>query len=113
MATIRARRRSPLLRPKTRTDTQTPMKLKSMMTALTALALMASPVRASDTKTEAIKAGGAVATGAAAGGVTFAAVGSGGLAIGGTAVAVGAAPFVAIGAVVGLAGYGIYRIFKH
>ena len=74
------------------------MKLKSMMTALTALALMASPVRASDTKTEAIKAGGATVAGAAVGYGAVTAAGP-----------VGAG----IGALVGLAGYGIYRIFKH
>ena len=32
--------------------------------------------------------------------------------VAGTAVSIGAAPIVAIGAVIGLAGYGIYRIFK-
>jgi hypothetical protein len=89
------------------------MKLKKLVTIASALALLASPVRAGDTKDEAIKAGGAAAVGAAAGGATFAITGPVGLAIGGTAVSIGAAPFVAVGAVVGLAGYGIYRIFKH
>jgi hypothetical protein len=71
--------------------------------------LVTSPVHAADKTDEAIKAGGAVAAGAAVGGGAFAIVGSGGLAIAGTAVTVGLAPFVAAGAVVGLAGYGIYR----
>ena len=87
------------------------MKFKSIITLLSALALFASPVRA-DTKTEAIKAGGATVAGAAVGGGVWAAVGSGGLVIGGGAVSVAAAPFIAAGAVVGLAGYGVYRIFK-
>ena len=43
-------------------------------------------------KKELLKAGGATAAGAAAGGVA-------------------AAPIVAAGAVIGLAGYGIYRLF--
>lgn len=34
-----------------------------------------------------------------------------GLAVGGTAVAIGAAPVVAAGAVVGLAAYGIKKLF--
>ena len=71
--------------------------------------LVSSPVHAADKTDEAIKAGGAVAAGAAVGGGTFALVGSGGLAIAGTAVTVGLAPFLAAGAVVGLAGYGNYR----
>lgn len=67
---------------------------------------------ASDQSSEVIKATGAAATGAAIGGATFAAIGSGGLAIAGTAVTISAAPFVAAGTVVGLAGYGIYRVFS-
>lgn len=35
-----------------------------------------------------------------------------GLAVGGTAVSVGLLPVTAAGAVVGLAGYGLYRAFK-
>lgn len=85
---------------------------KTIAALLTAFAFMASPMHAADTKTEALKAGGAATAGAVAGGVTWAAVGSGGLVIGGGAVTVAAAPFVAAGAVVGLAGYGIYRIFR-
>lgn len=85
------------------------MNTKYIIAITSALALLASPVHALDEKaTAAIFAGG----GAAAGGVTFATVGSAGLAIGGTAVTIGAAPIVAVGAVVGLAGYGIYRIFR-
>lgn len=69
-----------------------------------------SPAHAGEQRTEVLKAGGAVAAGAAVGGGAFAVVGSGGLVIAGTAVAIGAAPFVAAGAIVGLAGYGIYRV---
>ena len=72
--------------------------------------LVSSPVHAADKPDEAIKAGCAVAAGAVVGGGAFALVGSGGLAIAGTAVTVGPAPFVAAGAVVGLAGYGSYRL---
>lgn len=74
--------------------------------------LVVSTSHAGEKANEALKAGGAAAGGAVAGGATFAAIGSGGLAIAGTAVTVGAAPFVAAGAVVGLAGYGIYRVFS-
>ncbi len=88
------------------------MKLKSIITLISAMALLTSPVHANDTKTEAIKAGGAAAAGAAAGGAVVATTGSIGVAIAGTAVSVGAAPIVAVGAIIGLAGYGIYRIFK-
>ena len=81
------------------------------------LALIASPAHAADKKEsgqipESAKAGGAAAVGAAAGGAVFGVVGSGGLAIAGTALTIGAAPFVAAGAVLGLAGYGVYRAVK-
>jgi hypothetical protein len=60
-----------------------------------------------------IKAAAACAgAGAAAGGVTAASVGGMGLAVGGTAVSIGAAPVVAAGAVLGLAAYGMYRLFR-
>ena len=62
--------------------------------------LVSSPLHAADKTDEAIKAGGGA----------FAIVGSGDLAIAGTVETVGLAPFVAAGAVVGLAGYGIYRL---
>jgi hypothetical protein len=88
------------------------MKIKSIITVISVIALLASPVRANDTKTEALKAGGAAAAGAVAGGAVVATTGSIGVAVAGTAVSIGAAPIVAIGAVIGLAGYGIYRIFK-
>ncbi|MDY0073049.1 MAG: hypothetical protein RBR77_10415 [Thauera sp.] len=66
----------------------------------------------SSKKEEAAVAAGSVVLGAAAGGATFAAVGSGGLAIAGTAISIGAAPFIAGGAVVGMAGYGSYKLLK-
>ena len=81
--------------------------------ALLAITLtMAAPVRAEVKNHEAIKAAGAGAAGAAAGAGAFALIGGGGLAIAGTAVAIGAAPFVAAGAVIGVAGYGIHRLFS-
>jgi hypothetical protein len=51
------------------------------------------------------------AGGAAAGAGVAATVGGMGLAVGGTAVAIGAAPVVAAGAVIGLAAYGIKKLF--
>ena len=90
------------------------IQMKGKLAAAVALtALCVSTSHAGDKKEEALKAGGAAAGGAVVGGATFAAVGSGGLAIAGTAVTIGAAPFVAAGAVVGLAGYGIYRVFSN
>ena len=62
-------------------------------------------------KSELIKAGGATAAVAAAGGITAVSIGGNGLAVGGSAVSIGAAPIVAVGAIVGLAGYGVYRLF--
>jgi len=62
----------------------------------------------SQDKTEAI---GYVAGGAVAGAGVASAVGGMGLAVGGTAVAIGAAPVVAAGAVVGLAAYGLKKLF--
>ena len=79
---------------------------------------VASPLHAADAKkptrrhSEVIKAGAAIGTGAAIGGVASAWLGTGGLVIAGTGLAIGTAPFVAAGAVVGLAGYGVYRIFE-
>jgi hypothetical protein len=55
---------------------------------------------------------GAVAGGAAAGAGVAAVVGGMGLALGGTAVAIGMAPVAAAGAVVGLAAYGLNRLFN-
>lgn len=69
-----------------------------------------STAHAEGKRSEAIKASGAAVSGAIVGGATFAAVGSGGLAIAGTAITIGAAPFVVAGTVIGLAGYGIYRV---
>lgn len=88
------------------------MKLKSIITILTCLSLMGSPATAKDRTKEAVKAGGAATAGALAGGGTYALTGSIGVAVGGTAFSIGAAPIVAAGAILGVAGYGIYRIFK-
>ena len=52
------------------------------------------------------------AGGAVAGAGVAATVGGMGLAVGGTAVAIGAAPVVAAGAVVGLAAYGLKKLFE-
>ena len=52
------------------------------------------------------------ASGGAAGAGVAATVGGMGLAVGGTAVAIGAAPVVAAGAVVGLAAYGLKKLFE-
>lgn len=81
-----------------------------LLIVLILAALSTSPAHAGDQKSEALKAGGALAAGAAVGGTAFAVIGAGGLAIAGTALTVGAAPFIAVGAVVGLAGYGVYRV---
>lgn len=61
---------------------------------------------------EAKKAAAAAGAGAVAGGITSASVGGMGLAVGGTAMSIGAAPVIAIGAVLGLAGYGLWRAFR-
>lgn len=81
-----------------------------ILSLVLAVLLSAPPARAADPNEELKKAGGAAVAGAAVGGGVFAAVGAGGLAVAGTAVTVGLAPFIAAGAVVGLAGYGIYRV---
>jgi hypothetical protein len=75
------------------------------------LSLSASPIHAAEQGERVKKATLAAAGGAAVGGLTFTAVGSGGLVIAGTALSIGAAPFIAAGAVVGLAGYGAYSVF--
>lgn len=54
---------------------------------------------------------GAVAGGAAVGAGVSAVVGGMGLAVGGTAVAIGMAPVAAAGAVMGLAAYGLMKLF--
>jgi hypothetical protein len=65
---------------------------------------------------KAVKDGDAVALGAVAGGGLAGAgvagmVGNMGLAVAGGAVGVGAAPVIAVGALVGMAGYGLWRMF--
>ena len=86
--------------------------MKNIITLGTALILITAPVSAKENKNEVLKAGGAAAAGALVGGATFATTGSIGIAVAGTAFSIGAAPIVAAGAVFGMAGYGIYRIFK-
>jgi hypothetical protein len=61
---------------------------------------------------EGAKAAIGAGTGAAAGAVTAAAVGNGGLVIAGTAVAVTATPIIAAGVIIGLASYGVGKVFK-
>jgi hypothetical protein len=88
------------------------MNTKTCIAILSSIALSVSPASAKDHTKEVAKAGGAATAGAVVGGVTFAYTGSIGVALGGTAVSIGAAPIIAAGAVLGIAGYGIYRIFK-
>jgi hypothetical protein len=64
-----------------------------------------------DSNNEGWKAGGAAAAGAGAGFIAAEIIGGIGLTAMGTAVSVGAAPIIAAGAIVGLAGYGLYRVF--
>ena len=54
---------------------------------------------------------GAIAAGAVGGAGVSSAIGGMGLAVAGTAVGVGMAPIVGAGAVVGLAGYGVKKLF--
>ncbi len=65
-----------------------------------------------DKETEKVEAAAYAAGGAAAGAGVAAAVGGMGLAVGGGAVAIGAAPVIAAGAIVGLAAYGIKKLFS-
>ena len=57
---------------------------------------------------EAAKAAGVAGIGAAAGAATYGVMGGIGVAAGGTAVGITLAPFIAIGAGIGLFGYGLY-----
>jgi hypothetical protein len=52
----------------------------------------------------------AAAAGAAAGAEVATTIGGMGLTVAGTAVSIGAAPVIAAGAIVGLAGYGVYKL---
>ena len=61
---------------------------------------------------EAYKAATAGIVGAGAGAATYGAIGGVGIAATGTAVGVTLGPFIAIGAGVGLAGYGVYWLGK-
>lgn len=89
------------------------MKFKYLLAVALLGSLQLSPLQAeTDTRKEVAIAGAATAAGAAAGGTAFACLGSGGLVIAGGAVTIGAAPFIAAGAVIGLAGYGVYRVFQ-
>ena len=60
----------------------------------------------------ALKCAGAGTGGAAAGAGVYAVIGGIGVAAGGTAVGITLGPFIAIGAGVGLAGYGVYWLGK-
>lgn len=73
-------------------------------------ALFSQPAFAGEKGEEIIKASSAVVAGAAAGGTLYASIGGGGLAIAGTAIGIGAGPFLVAGMIVGMAGYGVYRV---
>ncbi|HEV2841277.1 MAG TPA: hypothetical protein VGW39_08140 [Chthoniobacterales bacterium] len=68
--------------------------------------------RRSTSRGEFLKAGGAAAIGGLAALAGTGVTGAMGLSVAGTAVAVGAAPVAVAGAIVGLAGYGVYRAIK-
>ncbi len=61
---------------------------------------------------EPVRAGGATAVGAATGWATSSYVGGMGLSVAGTAISLPVLSVVAAGAVVGLAGYGVWRAFS-
>jgi hypothetical protein len=61
---------------------------------------------------EPVKAGIITATGAGIGAGTYGLIGGVGVAATGTAVGITLGPFIAIGAGVGLAGYGVYWLGK-
>ena len=84
------------------------MKIKSIIALASVLALQAAPVRAIG---EPAKVAIAVGSGVTVGVGASATVGSIGVAVGGTAFAIGMAPVAVVGGIVGLAGYGIYRLF--
>jgi hypothetical protein len=91
------------------------MKLKRLPAVITSLALLISPARSADTKTEALKAGGAATAGAAVGYGAVAAAGLTAVGAAGSGAGIGAAAGpvgAAVGALTGLAVYGIYRVFK-
>ena len=86
--------------------------MKRILTLIASIAILSTSMNAAEPKPEPSSkmktAAVAGAGGAVAGVGVWAAIGSGGLLICGTGVAVGIAPFAAAGAVVGLAGYGVY-----
>jgi len=61
---------------------------------------------------DATKAGVATVAGAGAGALTYGTIGGVGIAATGTAVGITLGPFIAIGAGIGLTGYGIYWLGK-
>ena len=58
------------------------------------------------------KAAAAAGVGAVGGAIASSTIGGMGLVVGGTAVSIGLAPVAAVGGILGLAGYGIYRAVK-
>ena len=88
------------------------MKAKHIITIVTALALSMTPAHAGDIQKQATEAAISAGAGSAAGALTFAVVGKVGVAVGGTALSIGLAPMAIAGITVGLAGYGVYSIFK-
>lgn len=85
------------------------MMLRKLFAILLAAMLCMMNVHATDRETELAVAGSAAVVGAVVGGSTFAVLGTASLAIASAAATIGAAPFIAAGAVVGLAGYGAFR----
>lgn len=61
---------------------------------------------------DAVKAAASATVGAGAGAATYATIGGVGVAATGTAVGITLGPFIAIGAGIGLTGYGIYWLGK-
>lgn len=74
--------------------------MKNIITLVSALALIAAPVSAKDTKPEIMKAGICADPAPSVSRTTFAGTGSIGVAVAGTAVSIGASPIIAVALVI-------------
>lgn len=84
------------------------MKRNKLLALLLALALCVASLESVNEESSLAIASGSAVVGAVLGGGAFAAFGTGGVALASVVAGIGAAPFIAAGAVAGLAGYGVY-----
>ncbi len=91
---------------------ETSMTRNKILAILLALVLCFASLECINEEASLAVASSTAVVGAVVGGGAFIAIGTGGLTIASAVAGIGAAPFIAAGAVAGLAGYGVYSMMS-